>query len=176
LLTGRAIPDSFTDKMSATVRNKLLALGALWGMLLAAVPALVMTRPYRLSGFLVAALACAAVSGCLGTLAAGKRAAVRRAGGSMLAAFGTGLFQGLVGGAFASALVWALMALTLSGFTLENPVDLALFTSPRVFLGSFFVTLSVFVYAVAGGLLLGPLFGTLVNRAASAKAPAEKGG
>ena len=176
MLTGRGRPDSFTDKMSATVRNKLLALGALWGVLLAAVPALVMTRPYRLSGFLVAALACAVVSGCLGTLAAGKRAAVRRAGGSILAALGTGLFQGLVGGAFASALVWALMALTLSGFTLENPVDLALFTSPRVFLGSFFVALSVFVYAVAGGLLLGPLFGTLVNRVASAKAPAEKGG
>ena len=162
--------------MRATVRNKLLGLGALWGMLLAALPALVMTRPYRLSGFLVAALACAAVSGCLGTLVAGKRAAVRRTGGSILSALGTGLFQGLVGGTFAAALVWALMALTLSGFTLENPVDLALLTSPRVFLGSFFVALSVFVYAAAGGVLLGPLFGKLVNRAASAKAPAEKGG
>ncbi len=160
--------------MSATVRNKLLALGALWGLLLAAVPALVMTRPYRLSGFLVAALACATASGCLGTLAAGRRAATRRTGGTVLAGLETGLFQGLVGGAFAAALVWALMALTLSGFTLENPVDLALLTSPRIFLGSFFVALSVFVYAVAGGLLLGPLFGTLVNRAA--KAPAEKGG
>ncbi len=31
-------------------------------------------------------------------------------------------------------------------------------------LGSFFVALSVFLYALAGGLLLGPAFGTLVNR------------
>jgi hypothetical protein len=35
---------------------------------------------------------------------------------------------------------------------------------PAVFLGSFFVALSVFLYAFVGGLLLGPVFGTLVNR------------
>ena len=163
--------------MSVNVRNRLLVLGALWGVLLASVPALVMTRPYRLSGFLVAALACAAVSGCVGTLAAGRRAAIRRKGATLLAGFGTGLFQGLVGGAFAALLIWALMALTLSGFTLEDPVELAVLTSPRVFLGSFFVALSVFLYAVAGGLLLGPAFGTLVNRAAAPPgAAAEKAG
>lgn len=163
--------------MSANVRNRLLALGALWGVLLATVPAIVMTRPYRLSGFLVAALACAAVSGCVGTLAAGRRASARRTGKTVLAGLGTGLFQGLVGGAFAALLIWALMALTLSGFTLQDPVELAELTSPRVFLGSFFVALSVFLYAVAGGLLLGPAFGTLVNRAAAApEAVAEKAG
>ncbi len=31
-------------------------------------------------------------------------------------------------------------------------------------MGSFFVALSSFLYAFAGGLLLGPVFGTLVNR------------
>ena len=36
--------------------------------------------------------------------------------------------------------------------------------SPRVFLGSFFVALSTFAYALVGGVLLGPIFGTLVNR------------
>jgi uncharacterized membrane protein YfcA len=158
--------------MLATVRNRLLALGALWGVLLAAVPALVMTRPYRLSGFLVAALLCAVLSGCVGTLAAGRRAARREESGGVLAGFGTGFFQGLVGGAFAALLVWALMALTLSGFSLQNPVELAELMSPRIFLGSFFVALSVFVYAVASGLLLGPAFGTLVNRALGA----ERGG
>ena len=163
--------------MSVNVRNRLLALGVLWGVLLASVPALVMTRPYRLSGFLVAALACAVVSGSVGTLAAGRRASIRRKGTTLLAGLGTGLFQGLVGGAFAALLIWALMALTLSGFTLQDPVELAVLTSPRVFLGSFFVALSVFLYAVAGGLLLGPAFGTLVNRAVAAPgAAAEKAG
>ena len=152
--------------MTATVRNRLLLLGSAWGVLLAAVPALVMARPYRLSGFLVAALACAALSGCVGTLVAGRRAALRSWSGRrpVLAGLGTGFWQGLVGGAFAALLIWALMALTLSGFTLENPVDLSVLMSPRVFLGSFFVALSVFLYAVAGGTLLGPAFGRLVQR------------
>ena len=132
--------------MTATVRNRLLLLGSAWGVLLAALPALVMTRPYRLTGFLVAALR--------------KRSGQR----SVLAGLGTGFLQGLVGGVFAALLIWALMALTLSGFTLENPVDLSVLMSPRVFLGSFFVALSVFLYAVAGGTLLGPAFGKLVDR------------
>ncbi len=152
--------------MTAAVRNRLLLLGALWGVLLASVPALVMTRPYRLTGFLVAALVCAALSGCAGTLAAGRRAARRKEGGGVLAGFRTGLLQGLVGGSFAASLIWALMALTLSGFTLQNPVELSTLMSPRIFLGSFFVALSVFLYALAGGLLLGPAFGTLINRTA----------
>jgi hypothetical protein len=158
--------------MMATVRNRLLALGVLWGVLLAAVPTLVMTRPYRLSGFLVAALVCAGLSGCVGTLAAGRRAARRKESGGVLAGLGTGLFQGLVGGAFAAFLIWALMALALAGFSVQNPVELATLMSPRIFLGSFFVALSVFVYVVAGGLLLGPAFGTLVNRAV---APERRG-
>ena len=151
--------------MTTTVRNRLLALGALWGLLLAAPPALAMTRPYRLSGFLVAALACAALSGCVGTLAAGGRAIRKGRHAGVRASLGTGLLQGLVGGAFAAALIWALMALTLSGFTLDDPVELSTLMSPRIFLGSFFVALSAFLYALAGGLLLGPAFGTLVNRA-----------
>ena len=150
--------------MTTTVRNRLLALGALWGLLLAAPPALAMTRPYRLTGFLVAALVCAALSGCVGALAAGGRALRKGRSDGVLAGLGTGLLQGLVGGAFAAALIWALMALTLSGFTLDDPVELSTLMSPRIFLGSFFVALSVFLYALAGGLLLGPAFGTLVNR------------
>jgi hypothetical protein len=82
-----------------------------------------------------------------------------------VAGLGTGFLQGLVGGAFAALLIWALMALTLSGFSLQNPVELSTLMRPRVFLGSFFVALSVFLYAVAAGLLLGPAFGRLVDRA-----------
>jgi len=149
--------------MTATVRNKLLVLGAVWGVLLAALPALVMTR--RPSVFLGAALLVAVLSGCLGTLVAGRRAARRKEGrGAVLAGLGTGFLQGLVGGAFAALLIWALTALSISEFSLGSPPDLSMLMSPRVFIGSFFVALSVFLYAVAGGTLLGPAFGALVNR------------
>jgi hypothetical protein len=150
--------------MTATVRNRLLLLGSVWGVLLAALPALVMIR--SLSGFLVAALLVAALSGSVGTLVAGRRAARRKgSGGTVLAGLGTGFLQGLVGGAFAAALIWALTALSISEFSLGNRVNPSVLMSPRVFVGSFFVALSVFFYAVAGGTLLGPAFGRLVDRA-----------
>ncbi len=155
--------------MTATARNRLLALGVLWGLLLAAVPALLMTSPYQLTGFLVAGLVCAALSGTIGTLVAGRRAAKKVGGRSgLLAGIGTGALQGLAGGVVAALLIWALMAITLSGFTLRNPVELSVLMSPRIFLGSFFVALSTFAYALVGGVLLGPIFGTLVNRAVRA--------
>lgn len=151
--------------MSAGVRNRLLALGALWGLLLAAVPALVMTAPYRLTGFLMVALVCAALSGCVGTLVAGRRAARSGRRSGVLGGSGLGMLQGLAGGLVAALLLWVLMAVTTSGFTLQDPVELSALMRPRVFLGSFFVALSTFVYAVAGGLLLGPIFGKLIDRA-----------
>jgi hypothetical protein len=156
--------------MTASVRNRLLALGFLWGILLAAVPALVRTDPYRLSGLLVASLVCAVLSGCVGTLAAGRRAArsAARSRGtgrsSLLAGVGTGASQGLVGGGIAALIFWGIMAVSISGFTLQNPVELSVLMEPDVFLGSFFVALSVFLYVLVGGLLLGPVFGMLVNR------------
>lgn len=152
--------------MTSTVWKRLILLGALWGVVLAALPALVMTRPFRISGFLVAAVVCAAVSGAIGTLFAGRRAAVHsgKKRGAVAASLGTGFFQGLVGGAVAAFLIWTLMAVTLSGFTPSNPGELSVLMSPRVFVGGFFVALSVFLYALAGGLLLGPAFGMLVNR------------
>ncbi|MGI9048124.1 MAG: hypothetical protein ACR2GU_01895, partial [Rubrobacteraceae bacterium] len=82
----------------------------------------------------------------------------------VMAGLGTGFFQGLIGGAVAAFLIWALMALTLSGFSPAGPVDVSVLMSLRVFMGSFFVALSVFLYAVVGGILLSPAFGTLVNR------------
>ena len=163
--------------MTATARNRLLALGVLWGLLLAVVPALLMTSPYQLTGFLVAGLVCAALSGTIGTLVAGRRAANKGGGRSgLLAGIGTGALQGLAGGVVAALLIWALMAITLSGFTLRNPVELSVLMSPRIFLGSFFVALSTFAYALVGGVLLGPIFGTLVNCAVRAgrDVPGEK--
>ena len=64
--------------MTASVRNRLLILGVVWGLLLAAVPALVMTDPYKLTEFLVVALLCATVSGVVGTFVAGRRTLKRR--------------------------------------------------------------------------------------------------
>ena len=151
--------------MTTTARNRLLVIGSAWGLLLASLPAFVMTEPFRLSGFLAAALICAVLGGCAGALAAGRRAASRGARGGLLASLVTGLFQGLVGGAVAAFSIFALMAVTLSGFAPGNPGAVADLMSPRVFLGSFFVALSAFIYALLGGLLLGPGFGTLVNRA-----------
>ena len=145
-----------------------MLLGVLWGILLAAVPALVMTSPYRLSGFLVAALACAAVSGAVGTVISGRRAARYGSGKgtAVLNGIKTGFFQGLVGGGFAALFMWALMAITLSGFSLQNPVEASALMRPSVFLGSFFVALSAFLYVLLAGSLLGPVFGVLVNRVA----------
>src|SRR5918994_631908 len=162
--------------MTTRAGSRLLVLGTLWGLLLAAVPALLMTNPYRLSGLLVASLVCAVLSGCVGTLAAGRRAArsAARSRGtgrsSLLAGIGTGASQGLVGGGIAALIFWGIMALSISGFTLQNPVELSVLMEPDVFLGSFFVALSVFLYVLVGGLLLGPVFGTLVNRTVRAGA------
>lgn len=154
--------------MKAYFRNRLLALGVLWGILLAAVPALVMARGF--GWFLAAALVSAAFSGCVGTLATGQRLLVRLKKGAKLgglaSSLGTGLFQGLFGGGVAALLFWGLMSVTISGFSPLNPEGLSRLMSPQVFLGSFFVALSVFMYAVVVGVLLGPIFGPLIKRSA----------
>lgn len=61
-------------------------------------------------------------------------------------------------------LFWAIMAFTIARFAPGSAVDLSSLMHPQVFLGSFFVSLSVFLYALVGELLLGPVFETLVNR------------
>ena len=130
-----------------------------------------MTEPYPLTGFLVAALVCTALGSCIGTLAVGQTArsigkdATREAAGrpGLLGGAGIGALQGLVGGGVAGHL-----ALTTSGFALQDPIELSVLMSPRVFMGSFFVALSVFLYAFVGGLLLGPVFRSLVDGAVRA--------
>jgi hypothetical protein len=132
-----------------------------------------MADPLKPDVFLVSAVVCALLSGTVGTLVAGRKAAARTKKDGrnvVLAGLGTGLLQGLVGGGVAALLFWGIMAFTISGFASGGTADLSALMRPRVFLGSFFVSLSVFLYALAGGLLLGPLFGTLVNRAAAAGA------
>lgn len=152
--------------MKAALRNRFLALGALWGILLAAVPAIVMAKSF--SWFLAAALVSAVLSGCVGTLAAGQRFLVRLRKGANPAGFanslGIGFFQGLVGGGVAALLFWGLMSVAISGFSPLGQEGFSRLMSPQVFIGSFFVALSVFLYAVVVGVLLGPVFGPLIRR------------
>ena len=49
MLTSRVPRANLTHEMTATVRNRLL-LGSAWGVLLAALPALVMARLYAVAG------------------------------------------------------------------------------------------------------------------------------
>jgi hypothetical protein len=164
--------------MDAKVGRRLVVLGTAWGLVLATVPALVMAQPGSTGGFLVAALLCAAVSGCVAALVAGRRVAARRnppgasegyaRGSALLGSVGAGALLGLVGGVVAAVLFWALMTVTLSGLSLDNPVDVSTLMRPQVFLGSFFVALSVFLYVVAAGILVSPASGALVRWAVGA--------
>lgn len=160
--------------MTSRSRNRLLLLGSFWGLALATLPAFVMASPFRPTGFLLAALVFAALSGAIGAAVAGKRMLARVPVGDgarswLVSGIKAGAVQGLVGGTVAALLIWALMAVTISGFSLRGPLEPSVLMSPRVFLGSFFVALSVFVYALAGGLVLGPLFGALVERVVRGK-------
>jgi len=146
--------------MQASVPNRLLGLGILWGLLLAVLPFLVMVEG-EITAFHGAAVLWAAVSGALGTFAAGRRTASGGKRRPAVAVLGTGLFQGLFGGLLGALGIWVLTSLALLGFSLG---DLSALMRPTVFLGSFFVALSVFAYALAGGILLSPVFGTLINR------------
>lgn len=146
--------------MQASARNRLLGLGVLWGLLLAVPPFLVMAEG-ELTTFSGAAVLCAVASGAMGTLATGKRATRGGKRGPVAATLRTGVFQGMFGALWGALCIWVLMSLALSGFSVGN---LSALMRPQVFLGSFFVALSVFVYALAGGVLLSPIFGILVNR------------
>lgn len=154
--------------MNPRVVNRLALLGAVWGFILAAVPAAVMSRPFEPTFFLIASVVAAVICGVAATLYAGMRAYARsgRPPGKsgVLSGIATGLFQGLVGGVAGALFIWALMAVSISGVSLSSPGGLSDLMRPSVFIGSFFVALSAFVYALAGGLLLGPVFGTIINR------------
>ena len=127
--------------MITSVRNRLLALGALWGLVLAALPA---------------ALSCASLSGAIGALVAGHRAvAVPFARRCLLAVSGVGELQGLVYGTFAALSIWLALATTISGFSAGSPLKiLNLLWRLEIFVESAIAAVAVFVYTVAVGMLL----------------------
>ena len=135
--------------MITSVRNRLLALGALWGLVLAALPA---------------ALSCASLSGAIGALVAGHRAVtVTFARRGLLAISGVGALQGLVSGTFAARSIWLALATTISGFSAGSPLKiLNLLWRPKNFVESAIAAVAVFVHTVAVDMLLAPVVGAAV--------------
>lgn len=168
--------------MTSSVRNKLALVGAVEGLALA-LPAvfLMASRP---SALVLVAVACALVSGAFGAVVAGARVGRGRGDGpgnpgkartAVVRGLGTGLVQGLFGGMAAAALFWVVMSVVITELSFGRPVSPSVFTQPGVLLGSFFVALSAFAYALAGSLLLGPVFGVLVNRISRGDPRVEEG-
>lgn len=153
--------------MSTNSRNRLTLFGALWGLLLAVLPAAFAFDGFALSPFLLAALFLSALSGAVGALVAGRRAArpTGRAGRGWAAASGIGAVQGLVAATLAALTVWLALTATMTGFSPAAPGRiLILFADPAIFLQSALAALVVFGYAFVVGLLLSPLVGSAILR------------
>lgn len=154
----------------------MLLLGVGWGLVLGLVPAFVMADTSTPSGFVVFGLICVVASGMAGTLIAGGRALRRRLrvergfrSRGLLAGFMTGVVQRLFAGAIATLGVWVMMTVAIAEVSpgaAFHPSDLM---RPAVVLGSFFVSLSVFAYVVAAGVVFGPAVGMLINRLVSGR-------
>ncbi|CAA9452006.1 MAG: hypothetical protein AVDCRST_MAG78-3518 [uncultured Rubrobacteraceae bacterium] len=153
--------------MTSNVRNRLLLLGALWGLVLAALPAvLAFDDRFVLSPFLVAAFVCAGLSGAVGALVAGRGAAAtsstRR---GLLAVSGVGALQGLVSGTLAALSIWLALAVTISGFSAGSPGEiLDLLRRPEIFVESAIAAIAILVYTLTVGTLLSPVVGAVLCR------------
>lgn len=168
--------------MASSARNLLLAAGALWGFVLALVPAAAaFAGPLSLSPFLVSALLCAALSGAAGTLVAGWRASRTRRFQKedgwlrwLLSGLGTGLLQAAVVGVLAALSIWLAMTVTMTGFSVATPAAIyGLVSQPDIFLQSAIVARAVFIYTLLVGVALAPFTGVAINRVAGSKAAAQ---
>lgn len=165
--------------MPGSTRNLLLAAGALWGFVLALIPAEVaFAGPLSLSPFLISALFCAALSGAVGTWIAGRRASRTRHSSKeigwprwLLSGFGTGLLQAVVVGVLAALSIWLAMTITMTGFSVATPGAISsLVSQPDIFLQSAIVGRVVFIYALLVGVAMAPLTGLAINWIAARKA------
>jgi hypothetical protein len=146
----------------------MLFFGGAWGFVLAAVPSLVaFDDPFTVSPFLVAAHVCAAASGAAGFWIAGRRAVDSGSSGGAGKALGTGAFQAIVASPVAALSIWLMMAINMSGFSVENAGEVMkfarIFGEPGIWLESSIVALAVFAYAVVVGLLLSPISGITIR-------------
>lgn len=168
--------------MASSTRNLLIAAGALWGFVLALIPAIVaFAGPLNPSPFLVSALLSAALSGAAGTLVAASWASrtrrVRKKGGWprwLLSGLMIGLLQAVVVGVLAALSIWLAMTITMTGFSVATPKAIYLLVSqPSIFLQSVIVARAVFVYALLVGVALAPFSGLAINWASGRKAVAQ---
>ena len=161
--------------MVSSVRNKLLTLGALWGLLLAIFPAVLAFDRFALSPFLISAFVCAGVSGAIGMLLAGRRAAATLAGRGLLPAVRIGVLHGLVSAALAAVTIWLALTVTISGFSIVSPAEiLALFSRPAIFIEGAIAAIAVFVYTAAVGTVLSPVVGAAIRRIARPEPAARR--
>lgn len=163
--------------MNPATRNLLIAAGALWGLVLAFIPAeFGFQGPMTLSPFLVTAFLGAALSAAIGTLlagrmASGKRNATSEKGWTSRIFFGTlaGVLQAVVTGVLATLTTWLAISITISGFSVATPGEiLRLVRTPEIFLQGWVLGRIFLVYSLMVGLALSPLTGNfiywLVNR------------
>jgi len=152
--------------MTSSVRNRLILTGALWGLVLAILPAVLAFDRFALSPFLVAALACAGLSGAAGAIVAGRRAmGLAPESRGMLAVSGIGAVQGLVSGVLAAFSIWLALSITISGFSVGSPDEiLDLLQRPQIFIESAVAATAILFYAVVVGALLSPVVGAVICR------------
>lgn len=157
--------------MSSSVRNRLVCIGLLWGAALAVFPAFfAFDDPFTLSPFLVCALLCSALAGIFAALSAGRwtlgRVARDGRTGFFVPAL-SGTIHGVLFGLLVSFSVWVCLAVNISGFSTATPGNISnLVTEPGIFLVSGVAAGAVLAYALAAGLLLSPLTGAVILRAA----------
>lgn len=162
--------------MNARVRNRLIALGLLWGLALAVFPAaLAFDDPFTLSPFLVSAFACSALSGAAGAFLAGKWASgsgvlSRGERPGVLLTLSAGALQGMVFCVLVSVSVWVFLAINISGFSTATPgAVFNLLRNPGIFEMSGIAARAIFAYSLVSGLLLSPVTGSLLLRAIRTK-------
>ena len=157
--------------MNASTRNLLIFAGALWGLVMAVIPAEVAFRgPLTLSPFLIAAFLAAALSAAAGALFAGWLASGKRHeagkegfGHRLLSGTLTGALQAVVTGVLATVCVWLAITATISGFSIATPGEIfKLVRTPELFLQGWIVGRAVLVYSLVVGLALSPLTGSFI--------------
>ncbi len=157
--------------MNASTRNLLILAGALWGLVMAVIPAEVAFRgPLILSPFLVSAFLAAALSAAAGFLLAGWVISRKRPdsgkegwGRRLLTGAMAGVVQAVVTGVLATLTVWLAITITMSGFSVVTPGEiLRLVRTPELFLQGWIVGRAVLIYSLVVGLALSPLTGSFI--------------
>lgn len=157
--------------METSTRNLLISVGALWGLVMAVVPAeIAFQGPLTLSPFLVTAFIGAALSAAGGFLLAGWLASRKRREGVkkgwvrwVISDTLVGALQAVVTGTLATLWVWLAITVTIAGFSIVTPGEiLRLVRTPELFLQGWIVGRAVLVYSLMGGLALSPITGSFV--------------